>query len=118
MVPYLLPLPVLALLPRILELITGGRGVTFVLLSHIWPTFLAAVGLTAATGIMVTTARIRSPATAASPVSFGTTASTGAHLYDRDVSTGTGSVASRLPALANAVGRSVVDKGLESPAAR
>ncbi|MEV5893616.1 hypothetical protein [Nonomuraea fuscirosea] len=48
-------MPVLAFLPRILELIAGGRGVTFVLLSHIWPTFLAAVGLTAATGIMVTT---------------------------------------------------------------
>ncbi|TDD24755.1 hypothetical protein [Nonomuraea diastatica] len=59
LVPYLLPLPVLAFLPRILELIAEGRGVTLVLLSHIWPTFLAAVGLTAATGIMVTTARIR-----------------------------------------------------------
>ncbi|MFB4272939.1 serine hydrolase domain-containing protein [Nonomuraea sp. GTA35] len=59
LVPHLLPLPVLAFLPRILELISGGRGVTFVLLSHIWPTFLAAVGLTAATGIMVATARIR-----------------------------------------------------------
>jgi hypothetical protein len=54
-----LPLPVLVFLPRILELIAGGRGVTFVLLSHIWPTFLAAIGLTAATGIMVATARIR-----------------------------------------------------------
>ncbi|MFD0850749.1 hypothetical protein ACFQ07_00695, partial [Actinomadura adrarensis] len=59
LVPYLLPLPVFAFLPRVLELIAGGRGVTFVLLSHIWPTFLATVGLTAATGIMVTATRIR-----------------------------------------------------------
>ncbi|MGW3369988.1 hypothetical protein ACWDOR_44475 [Streptosporangium canum] len=46
-------------LPRLLELIVGGRDVTFVLLSHIWPTLLATVGLTAATGIMVLAARIR-----------------------------------------------------------
>ncbi|WP_236004195.1 serine hydrolase domain-containing protein [Nonomuraea antri] len=59
LIPYLLPLPVLAFLPRVLELIAGGRGVTFVLLSHIWPTFLAGAGLTAATGVMVATARFR-----------------------------------------------------------
>lgn len=46
-------------LPRLLELIVGGRDVTFVLMSHIWPTLLATVGLTAATGIMVLAARIR-----------------------------------------------------------
>lgn len=46
-------------LPRILEPIVGGRDVTFVLLPRIWPTLLATVGLTAATGIMVLAARIR-----------------------------------------------------------
>ncbi|MER7370298.1 serine hydrolase [Nonomuraea wenchangensis] len=58
LVPYLLPLPVCVFLPRILGLIAGGRDVTFVLLSHIWPTLLAAVGLTAATGVLVLATRI------------------------------------------------------------
>ncbi|GAA0601630.1 beta-lactamase family protein [Kribbella sandramycini] len=57
--PYLLPTPFLAFLPRILELVTGGRGVTFLLLSHLWPTFLAATGLTAIAGLVVATARVR-----------------------------------------------------------
>ncbi|GAA1454256.1 serine hydrolase domain-containing protein [Nocardiopsis tropica] len=59
LLPYLLPLPVFAALPRILELVTGGRGVTFLLLSHIWPTFLAAVGVIAASGVLLLTARVR-----------------------------------------------------------
>ncbi|WP_219501894.1 serine hydrolase domain-containing protein [Nonomuraea ceibae] len=59
LVPYLLPLPGFVFLPRLLELVTGGRDVTFVLLSHIWPTLLATAGLTAATGLLVLAARIR-----------------------------------------------------------
>jgi CubicO group peptidase (beta-lactamase class C family) len=59
LVPYLLPVPVLAFLPQVLETVTGGRGVTFVLLAHLWPTFLAAAGLIAATGILVLIARVR-----------------------------------------------------------
>ncbi|GAA0937416.1 serine hydrolase domain-containing protein [Nonomuraea longicatena] len=59
LVPYLLPVPVLAFLPQVLESVTGGRGVTFVLLSHLWPTFLASAGLIAATGILVVIARVR-----------------------------------------------------------
>ncbi|WP_280232442.1 serine hydrolase domain-containing protein [Nocardia cyriacigeorgica] len=54
----LVPLPVFVFLPHILELVTGGRTVTFLLLSHVWPTFLAAVGATAAVGAVVAAARI------------------------------------------------------------
>ncbi|WP_086826118.1 serine hydrolase [Allokutzneria sp. NRRL B-24872] len=56
--PWLLPLLTLVFLPRALELLTGGRGVTFLLLSHIWPTSLAALGLIAATGLAIVTARL------------------------------------------------------------
>ncbi|MGW5456249.1 serine hydrolase domain-containing protein [Nocardia sp. NPDC003979] len=55
---YLVPLPTFVFLPRILELVTGGRTVTFLLLSHVWPTFLAAVSATAAVGVVIVAARV------------------------------------------------------------
>jgi CubicO group peptidase (beta-lactamase class C family) len=58
LVGCLVPLPALAFLPRLLELVTGDRGVTFLLLSHLWPTFLTAVGAAAVTGMVVATARV------------------------------------------------------------
>ncbi|MFC0628212.1 serine hydrolase domain-containing protein [Kribbella deserti] len=54
---YLSPLAALLALPRLLEILTAGRSVTFQLVSHIWPTLLVTIALAAVLGLLIITTR-------------------------------------------------------------
>ncbi|MFF2086943.1 serine hydrolase domain-containing protein [Nocardia sp. NPDC058176] len=54
---YLCPAVIFVCFTRMLELVTGGRGVSFRLLSHVWPTLLAVVATTAVVGLTIAIAR-------------------------------------------------------------
>jgi len=56
LVPYLLPLPLLAVLPRAAEPLVGGA--TFRDLGQVWPTALVAAEVLAAAGTVVVLARL------------------------------------------------------------